>query len=154
MARSLAVVAVIALSFGATVPRASAAAVIAAPEETAAVGRASDAAAIASQREKATLERARQQADIDGAAAALPILDELTKASTDREILDEAASLRRELARQAVAERDAKRSWPSQIEEALHSPWIAQLAAALLCVVAVWFDCDGFATDGAGSNPT
>ena len=139
MARSLAVAAVIALSFGAAVPRASAAAVTADPNENSAVERASDAAAIASQKEKATLERARQQADIEGAAAALPILDELTKASTNQEILGEAARLRRELARTAVAERDAKRSWPSQIEEALHSPWIAQLAAVLLCVVAVWF---------------
>ena len=142
MARSLAavaVVAVVALSLGVGTSKATESVGPKSSSPPANVLPVDPPASLAYQKDKLQLARARHQAALESAAAALPILDELAKATTYDDILAETLQLRTELARKAVEERDAKRSWSSQIDEALHSPWIAQLAAALLCVVGFWF---------------
>jgi hypothetical protein len=139
MARTLAVVAVIALSLGVAFPGAAGDPARQLCPEPATILPTDPGKGLVYQKDWLKLDRARQQATIEGAAAALPILDELTKDSTYEDILAQASRLRTELAQRAVEERDAKRSWLAQIDDALHSPWLAQFVAVLLFVIAVWF---------------
>ena len=138
MARLLAVVAVIALSLGVAGPQASE---DTPPQTCGDAGKLlpADPQILAYQKDKLKLARARHQAAIEGAAAALPILDELAKDSTYEDILSETLALRTELSQRAIEERDARRSWRSYISEGAANPWIAQLGAVLLSLIGAWF---------------
>src|SRR6185295_1859468 len=136
---SLAAVAVIAFSLGVGNPQASDNPVRESCGDPASSLSADHGATLAYQKDKLKLARARHQAAIEGAAAALAILDDLAKDTAYQDILTQAQQLRSELAQKAIEERDAKNGWRSHLANAVDSPWIVQLAAVLLTVVGAWF---------------